>query len=203
LLLDLEIRKQSAGAKSLDDVMRYLYNEYFKQNRNYGPQDFQKACELMASASLEQFFARYVRGKDELDYDTALSAAGLRLDTTGESDRAVPAFFGADLTQQGERLLVTRVYAGSPAYEQRLNANDQIVAFDNMRASKDFLLARLAEKKPGDTIRLSVFRFDDLRVLEIKLGGRNAAKYRIIQMTPPTDLQKKVYEAWLGAPFGK
>jgi len=42
LLLDLEIRKGSGGAKSLDEVMRYLYNEYFKKNRNYGPQDFSK-----------------------------------------------------------------------------------------------------------------------------------------------------------------
>src|SRR6266436_9594802 len=78
LLLDLEIRKRSNGAKSLDDVMRYLYNEFFKKDRNYTPEDFQKACELMAGSSLEEFFARFVRGRDELDYDTALAAAGLR-----------------------------------------------------------------------------------------------------------------------------
>ncbi len=53
LLLDLEIRKQSKGAKSLDDVMRYLYAEFYKKDRNYTPADFQKACELMAGASLE------------------------------------------------------------------------------------------------------------------------------------------------------
>jgi predicted metalloprotease with PDZ domain len=57
LLLDLEIRKRSGGAKSLDDVMRYLYAEFYKKNRNYGPADFQKACELMAGASLEVFFS--------------------------------------------------------------------------------------------------------------------------------------------------
>jgi predicted metalloprotease with PDZ domain len=205
LLLDLEIRKKSAGAKSLDDVMRNLYDEFFKKNRNYGPQDFQKACELMAASSLDQFFSRYVRGKEELDYDSALNAAGLRLDTSADGDApdqlARPAFFGADLTQQGERLMVTKVYAGSPAYEQGLNAGDQIVALDNMRATKEFLLARLAEKKPGDTARLTVFRFDDLRVFDIKLGARNGGKYRIIQVAQPTDDQRKVYQAWLGAPL--
>ena len=55
LLLDLEIRKRSNGAKSLDDVMRYLYAEFFKKDRNYAPLDFQKACELMAGSSLEEF----------------------------------------------------------------------------------------------------------------------------------------------------
>jgi predicted metalloprotease with PDZ domain len=100
LLLDLEIRKRSGGAKSLDDVMRYLYTEFFKKNRNYGPVDFQKACELMAGGSLEEFFNKFVRGKEELNYNAALEAAGLRLETNvpgaagrGASDRT---FFGAD-----------------------------------------------------------------------------------------------------------
>ncbi|MCU1264343.1 MAG: peptidase [Acidobacteria bacterium] len=203
LLLDLEIRKKSAGAKSLDDVMRYLYAEFFKKNRNYTPQDFQKACELMAGAGLDRFFARYVRGREELDYEAALNAAGLRLDISGESDHAQqqsgPEYFGAELIQQGERLLVTKVYAGSPAYEQGLNAGDQIVALDNMRVSKEFLLARLAEKKSGDAVRLAIFRFDDLRLLEIKLGTRKTGKYRIIPVSQPTDGQRKIYEAWLKA----
>ena len=63
MLLDLEIRKRSNGAKSLDDVMRYLYAEFFKKDRNYSPADFQKACELMAGSSLEDFFNRFVRGR--------------------------------------------------------------------------------------------------------------------------------------------
>src|SRR6185436_10717219 len=97
LLLDLEIRQRSKNAKSLDDVMRYLYVEFFKKNRNYTPADFQKACELMAGASLEDFFNRYVRGTEELNYSVALEAAGLRLDTTSTgADEKVD--FGADVT---------------------------------------------------------------------------------------------------------
>src|SRR5215216_1941401 len=103
LLLDLEIRKRSGGAKSLDDVMRYLYAEFFKKNRNYGPMDFQKACELMAGSTLEDFFHRFVRGTEELNYNAALEAAGLRLDTNGPETRTTAAdrlFFGADVVQQ-------------------------------------------------------------------------------------------------------
>src|SRR5678816_3781360 len=102
---------------------RYLYTEFFKKDRNYGPADFQKACELMAGSSLEDFFHRYVRGTEELNYNAALEAAGLRLDTTPTTtggDRVGAAFFGADLADEGERLVVQRVYAGSPAYEQGL-----------------------------------------------------------------------------------
>ena len=202
LLLDLEIRRQSHGAKSLDDVMRYLYAEFYKRDRNYTPEDFQKACELMAGSSLEQFFARYVRGREELDYDAALAAVGLRLDKTAAADgskAAQKAYLGAELAQEGERLLVRRVYAGSPAYEQGLNTGDQIVALNNMRANKEFFDARLAEKHPGDLLNLSIFRSDDLSLLLIKLGGRADATYRILPVDKPSDEQKRIYQSWLGS----
>ncbi len=194
LLLDLEIRKRSNGAKSLDDVMRYLYAEFFKKNRNYGPLDFQKASELMAGSSLEEFFNKYVRGTDELDYNAALEAAGLRLDTAAGTGSV---YFGADVTQDEDRLIVRRVYAGSPAYEQGLNAGDQIVAMDNMRVTRDFFNARIAEKKPGDLVNLTIFRFDDLSTLLIKLSERREGTYRIVPLPKATEAQKRIYRSWL------
>jgi predicted metalloprotease with PDZ domain len=195
LLLDLEIRKRSGGAKSLDDVMRYLYAEFFKKNRNYGPADFQKAAELMAGGSLEEFFSKYVRGKEELDYNAALAAAGLRLETSAAADAKV--YFGADVAQEDDRLIVRRVYAGSPAYEHGLNAGDQIVAMDNMRATRDFFNARMAEKKPGDVVNLTIFRFDDLSSLLITLSDKREMTYRIMPVTTPTAMQKQIYASWL------
>ena len=195
LLLDLEIRKRSAGAKSLDDVMRYLYAEFFKKDRNYGPADFQKASELMAGASLEEFFSKYVRGKDELDYNGALGAAGLRLETSAAADAKM--YFGADVAQEDDRLIVRRVYAGSPAYDSGLNAGDQIVAMDNMRVTRDFFNARIAEKKPGDLVNLTIFRFDDLSTLLVRLSDKREMSFRIVPVTAPTAVQKKIYADWL------
>jgi predicted metalloprotease with PDZ domain len=202
LLLDLEIRKRSNGSKSLDDVMRYLYTDFFKKNRNYTPADFQQAAERMAGSSLEEFFAKYVRGRDELDYNAALGIAGLELNTgaTIESGKPVEkAFFGADVVQDGDRLLVRRVIAGSPAYEQGVNAGDQIVALDNARVTRDFFNRRLEEKKPGDMINLTIFRFDELSTLLIKLGGRAEGTYSIAPLPNQTDAQKQIYRAWLGS----
>jgi predicted metalloprotease with PDZ domain len=201
LLLDLEIRKRSNGSKSLDDVMRYLYAQFFKKNGNYKPADFQKAAELMAGTSLEDFFAKYVRSTTELDYNGALAVAGLRLDTGAAVEAGKPVekvFFGADVVQDGDRLMVRRVYAGSPAYDQGLNAGDEIVALDNARATRDFFNRRLEEKKPGDLINLTIFRFDELSTLLIKLGGRAEGTYSIKPLPNQTEAQKQVYRAWLG-----
>jgi predicted metalloprotease with PDZ domain len=154
----------------------------------------------MAGSSLEEFFSRYVRGKEELDYNDALAAAGLRLeiDAAGAAGRAGDRiFFGAVLSQAADRLMVEQVFSGSPAYEQGLNFGDQIVAIDNVRANRDFFNARLAEKKPGDLVNLTIFRFDDLSTLLIKLGPGREGTYRIVPMTSQTEVQKKIYRDWL------
>lgn len=200
LLLDLEIRKLSHNSKSLDDVMRALYFEFFKKNRNYTPADFQRLSEQMAGASLDEFFSRYVRGREEFDYNRALAAAGLRLDLSEASagvKATEKAYLGADLSQDGDRLLVSRVLEGSPAYEQGLNTGDQIVALDNMRANKEFFEARLAEKRPGQLISLTIFRFDDLSAMPIKLGSMSNAAYRILELDKQTEEQRKIYRSWL------
>ncbi len=212
-LLDLEIRRDSNGAKSLDDVMRYLYNEFYKKNKNYTPEDFQKIAETMAGKSLNDFFSKYVRGRGEIDYNSILNSFGLQLSTVG-AEAAAKAYLGADLVQQGERLIVKDVPAGTPAYEQGLNANDQIVALDGLRVTladsftktnaaatdlvKDFA-ARLEQKKSGDKIRLTFFRFDQLREMEFTLGGQAKPDYKITALETANGGQKGLYENYFGA----
>jgi len=199
LLLDLEIRRRTNNAKSLDDVMRYLYHEFYEKNRNYTPADFQKACEVMAGSSLDDFFNRYVRGRDELNYNAALSAAGLELRTVaaGDTTQRERPYLGANLDQNGDRLVVRSVRSGTPAYEQGLNSSDQIVALDGVRVNRDLLETLIGAKHPGDVIHLTLFRNDDLRTLDIKLGERRDAPYKIVQSSSPTDEQKRIYQSWL------
>jgi len=205
LLLDLEIRRRSNNAKSLDDVMRLLYTEFFKRNRNYTPADFQRVCETAAGSSLDDFFARYVRGTDEFPYNQMLAAAGLEIQQAGVAIEQVDhvgdiirsAYLGAELEDSGEFVSVKSVRTGSPAYEQGLNAKDLIIAIDGERADTKRLIALLGSKRPGDVIRLTVFRNDDLRTLDIKLGSRIAADYQIVQVPARSEPQKRIYDSWM------
>lgn len=209
LFLDLDIRRRTNGAKSLDDVMRYLYTEYFLKDRNYTPADFQKACELAAGASLEDFFARYVRGKDDLTgiYNQELMAAGLRLEQNGlgigldEGDKILrlKAFLGADLADKSADgfPVIEAVRAGSPAYEQGLNAKDQIIALDGARVDKETFEALIAAKRPGDTVRILVFRFENVRTFDIKLGGQIDGPYRIVPAPNASEQQQRIKRGWL------
>jgi predicted metalloprotease with PDZ domain len=72
-----------------------------------------------------------------------------------------------------------------------------------MRVNKDFFEARVAEKKPGDLLNLTIFRTDDLSTLVIKLGERTSPPYRIVAVENPTEQQKQIYQSWLNSPLTK
>jgi predicted metalloprotease with PDZ domain len=110
---------------------------------------------------------------------------------------AVKAYLGTDLEDSGDFVSLRSVRAGSPAYEQGLNAKDQIVALDGVRVNRELFELLVAGKKPGEVIHITLFRDDNLRTLDIKLGGNIAAAYRIVQLPSLGDQQKRIYESWL------
>lgn len=86
LILDLAIRKATQNKKSLDDVMQLLYWDYYKKRqRGFTDAEFQQACENTAGVSLANVF-EYVYTTKEIDYDSYLSYAGLRLSKNVDSE---------------------------------------------------------------------------------------------------------------------
>ena len=79
-----------------------------------------------------------------------------------------------------------------------MNTSDQIIAVDGYRANQQFLQSYLGEKKVGDKIKLTVFRFDELREIEITLGASKPQNYKIVAVENPTDEQKALYKAYMG-----
>ena len=197
MMLDIEIRSASAGAKSLDDVMRYLYAEFYKKGRNYTPADFQKTAETMAGKSLDDFFAKYVRGTEEIDYNSIVNGVGLKM--TIRQNNTGRAYIGADMAEESGRLTIRTVPAGTPAFEQGLNTGDQLVAVDGYRASQNFMQSYIGDKKPGDVVKLTLFRFDRLRDINFTLGGNMRREYSFDSVDEPTDLHRKLYRDYLNA----
>jgi len=195
MMLDIAIRTSTAGAKSLDDVMRYLYAEYAKKGKNFTPEDFQKASELMAGKSLDNFFSKYVRGTAEIDYNSIISGLGITLAETAAAPGR--AYLGANLAEDAGRLTIRSVPAGTPAYDQGLNTGDQIVAVDGYRVSQAFLQSYLAERKPGDKVKLTLFRFDVLRDVTFTLGTDTRKDYAFAPVAEPTDGQTKLLNQYL------
>ena len=195
MMLDISIRKASNGAKSLDDVLRHLYTEHFKKNKNFTPEDFQKTAELMAGTSLDDFFAKYVRGEAEIDFNSIVSGIGLNL-SVGEPNKS-RAYIGADMAEENGRLTIRSISANTPAYEQGLNTGDQIVAIDGYRASQSFVQSYIAEKKPNDKVKLTIFRFDKMREVAFVLGSDMRKDYSFSAVDNPTADQGRLYKGYL------
>ena len=197
MMLDLAIRGATDGAKSLDDVFRNLYAEKFKKGTNFSPEDFQKACEIVVGKSLDDFFAKYVRGKAEIDYDTFAATIGLTLKAI-ETNKG-RSYIGADMSEANGALTIRSIPAGTPAYDQGLNSGDQIVAVDGYRANQAFLQSYINERKPGDKIKLTIFRFDTLREMNFTLGTNDRKDYSFVGVATPSDAQKRLYLQYLNA----
>ncbi len=76
-LLDVEIRRATDGQKSLDDVLRLMYERFAASG--YTPEDFQNVCNEVAGADLSAWFQRAVESTDELDYQPAADWFGLAI----------------------------------------------------------------------------------------------------------------------------
>lgn len=195
-LLDIEILAASGGRRSLDDVMRYLYDEFYKKGKNFTPADYQRISEMMAGRSLDPFFERYVRGTEEIDYDATLNKIGLKL--VKKVAASETGFLGANLSDSSGRLKITSVPAGSPAYTAGLNADDEILAVDGYRADREsFLEKYIKEQKAGEKVVFTVFRHDRLQEIEVELGQTPASDYAIVPVDDPTDEQKRLYRQYL------
>jgi predicted metalloprotease with PDZ domain len=86
-MLDLEIRRRSSNAKSLDDAADPV-RRFFEKGRNYTPRTFRR-FESLAGGSLEEFFAHYVGRRVSLQ--PVLLVAGLRLEQMDVAGEVNPA----------------------------------------------------------------------------------------------------------------
>lgn len=195
MMLDVTIRTSSEGKRSLDDVLRTLYNDFFKKGKNYSAADLQKAAEKAAGRSLDDFFSKYVRGEAEIEYNSILNGIGLQLKETGGT--RARSYIGANTADDAGRLMIRSVPAGTPAYEQGLSSGDQVVAVDGYRATQAMLEKYIGERKPGDKIRLTLFRFDRLREIEFTLGNDPRREYSFVRSETATDKERALLQAYI------
>jgi len=74
-LLDLAIRDSTDNAKSLDDVMRYLFDHYAGE-RGFTSEDLRGAVRAATGLDFADFWRQYVSGVAEIPWNDYLEAAG-------------------------------------------------------------------------------------------------------------------------------
>ena len=194
VLLDLEIRGRTEGAKSLDDVFRLMNDEFAKADKPYNDStDVRLAAEQIASGSFEDFFHKYVASAEPLPYKETLAVAGLELRVT-ERRRATLSFSAERAPEGG--LIVRSVDADSPAAAAGLRVGD-VIAQWNKQDPPRRLDRWVRDQKPGDTVRLSVRREERPIDIDFHLGETKEVFYQVAEDSHASETAKRIREAWL------
>ena len=194
LMLDLEIINDSKGKYSLDDVMSYMYNEYYKvKQRGYTDAEFKQGLEKFAGKNLDDFYANYINGLTAIDYNKYLGYAGYKTtDQLAEND--LPSL-GITQIPNIPRTIVTTVLRASAAWIGGINVNDEIVAIDDMPVPETGNL--IAGKKVGDKLQVTVIRDGLTLTIPVTLLRDPKVKNKIEELINPTAEQLLVRKKWL------
>ncbi|MCH8927363.1 MAG: M61 family metallopeptidase [Candidatus Marinimicrobia bacterium] len=196
MLLDLEIRYSSKNERSLADVMRRLYSEYYKKKkRGFSKEEFKKEVQRAAGKKLDNFFRDYVNGTKEIDYDKYLLYAGLELDKISTVSKATD-LLGVATSGTGGKLTITRVVRDSPAWNYGLNVNDEIIAINDLRVSKSDFAKTLNRFDAGEKLKFTLVRNDWLRDIDVVVAESSEEEYFLFPIEEPTELQKAIYESF-------
>jgi predicted metalloprotease with PDZ domain len=208
LLLDLLIRAQHQNRRSLDDVMRQLWDQFGKSEIGFTPQQLQQIIEATlgttadsnTETALSQFFHHSLETTEELPFDEYLHPFGLRLQAEGNKENATP-YLGLTLKTEHGRERVKLVETGSPAQEIGLDAGDELLAMNGIRITADQLSDRLRDFQPGDTVELAFFHRDELCSGIATLTEPHPTSYQIVPVEQPSTQQQENFQGWLGAPL--
>jgi predicted metalloprotease with PDZ domain len=204
LNLDLLIRSKTSGKRSLDDVMRRAYEQFYERSpnstyylkgRGYTIEEFARVVSDVVGTDMTDYFDRYIRGTQTLPYDEAFASAGLRLIKSPANESYTAGIILDQEDRQSMRLDTLRT--GSAAERGGLQQGDVLISIGGTQVSRQSWRSVLNRFKEGDRVPVSVRRFRENLELEIQLGPPEAYVYRIEEDPNASTGARALRAAWL------
>ena len=197
LILDLTLRQLSGHARSLDDVMRRLYEEFGKTNIGYTEADYIRLVNEVAGRDMQAYFDKFIYGGAALQepLDRVLRTVGCQL-LVGENGSASEGTFGFRTVVKNERTEVSAIWPGSPA-AAALTVDDEIVAVNGRRVDMN-LQSLLSNDAAG--YEMSVFRQNRLLTVSLAAvpGVSFGQRYAVGKLETADAAQQAGFSKWLG-----
>ncbi|MGH7562475.1 MAG: PDZ domain-containing protein [Gemmatimonadales bacterium] len=170
LLLDIMIRDASDNRRSLDHVMRALYDSTWKRGRGFTTEEFLAAASRAAGGkSFADFHARYVDGRDPYPWAETGRLAGLRWVT--DTSRVLRV--GVSTAGDSARVVVTELAEGGAAAAAGVQPGDELVRVGDVEVRDqtfgERFRARYATTPDGTTVPLVVRREGTERTLSLQI----------------------------------
>jgi predicted metalloprotease with PDZ domain len=208
--LDLTLRGRSNGGVTLDHFMQALWVKHGKPGGRapgyvdapYTMADLKSALASVAgdAAFADEFFARYIQGREVVDYKALLARAGLvlRLASPGRAFAGEVRLMDVD----GSLRVVEAAPLGSPAYEAGLDRDDVILAAGgaDVAGVADFERV-IAARRPGDAVPIAYERRGQRlkAVLQLVQDPRMEIVRAEDAGDAPAPAQRRFRDAWLSS----
>lgn len=172
--LDLAIRASTGHKRSLDDVLRLMWQRYgrdFYRGRPIGLDESAMPALIQEATGFDagDFLARHAYGREDVPLSELLAPQGISLSwNPPKGDLGLDA----RLRSLNGQCTIATVYEGGAAHKAGLSAGDAIIAVEGLRVQDEkSLQALLARWQPLDTIAVHVFRRDELRRFNLTLAA--------------------------------
>ncbi len=170
--LGLDLTLRTRFGTDLDAFMRLLWQRYGKTEHAYTLTDVQRALADVSrdSTFAADFFTRYIRGRELIDYESLLASAGLLLRPVAP-ERAFLGLVNLDYGAEGATIAsATRI--GSPLYDAGLDRGDIIASVGGraLRGDADWQAIKAAHH-PGDTVAVEFVSHGMRRTARLTLAA--------------------------------
>ncbi len=214
LALDLTIRQQTQGKKSLDDLMRALWENYGKPDIGIPEDGIERLAEQVTGLDLKAFFDRALRGTDDLPLKELLTTVGIgyrmsvaisATDRGGlyvekkdpEEEKPRPVLGVRIASAEGGGAKLTVVLDNGAAQRAGLSAGDIVIAVDGIRATANNIEQLIAQTPQGSSIPLHLFRRDELMQFDVMPLPAPADTCRLWVLNQVTEHQIESRQSWL------
>lgn len=187
-LLDLSIRNDTAGASSLDDVMRALYRDHYQKGKGFTTDDMIGIINRLTKKDYRPFYESYVFGVEVPDYDRIFGYAGYKL----ERKQQAAADLGFSARPRNGGFTILGVEPNGPAAAAGLRIGDVITKI-NGGSPFEAPLGTLA----GKDIKLTMTRGGQESEMSMKVGSRAFTAYSLEELPNASPQQIKVRDGWL------
>ncbi len=170
-MLEMSIIRDTNAEKSLDDLMKKLYEKYHKsKSRGFSMEEFILELNDISGRDYSDFFKNYIYDTQIPPLDSIMRPFGFEV----KYDNSSNSEWGFRVKNKDEHYIINRIISGTPAHEAGLNVDDEIIAIDSF-AFDMRKLAFFAEYYP-DNYRLDFVIIRDDILKKIPLMAPKATK---------------------------
>ena len=187
LLLDIDMRMQTAHKKHMDGFFNYLYHDIYKKNKTFNLESFYTLLIEYSGIDFSEFFNKYITGSEELPIAQYLNKIGLQLEVVSE----IP-FTGIKINSKLNNIaIVYYIYPGSPADQLQIGRGDHIVSIGGEKVTKENWLEIVNKIELNEDVEIKWIYNNQILTSDIEIHKNQIIEYSISKKSDITEDQKQ------------